>query len=154
MGYPMSYRRVIDRNGLKGSYGYLVNENQAIQAPAMRRWNDAVSGEDHLDRVLWEAVSPDRLSVLARHPLAAYTLKFYREHGSTDDETLRHVVRSFVNAVQQYATWAAQRLVAGDLRRLEQDQRDPRHLEIYAKRAGVTPEQAKAVLDAFFDEDL
>lgn len=39
----------------------------------------------------------------------------------------------------------------GDLRRLEHDQRDERHLAEYAKRAGITPEQARAVLDAFFE---
>lgn len=41
--------------------------------------------------------------------------------------------------------------VAGDLRRLETDQRDEKHLKKYAGYAGVTPEQAKLVLDAFFD---
>jgi len=38
----------------------------------------------------------------------------------------------------------------GDLRRLEHDQRDEWHLAEYARRAGITPEQARAVLDAFF----
>lgn len=42
-------------------------------------------------------------------------------------------------------------LIAGDLRRLEHDQRDEAHLEAYTRIAGITPEQAKAVLDAFFD---
>jgi hypothetical protein len=42
-------------------------------------------------------------------------------------------------------------LIRGDLRRLEKDQRDDQHLELYAKHAGVTPEQAKKVLDKFFD---
>jgi hypothetical protein len=41
--------------------------------------------------------------------------------------------------------------IRGDLRRLEQDQRDGHHLEKYAKRAGITPGQAKAVLDLLFD---
>jgi len=41
-------------------------------------------------------------------------------------------------------------ILRGDLRRLEQDQRDDRHLAEYAKVAGITPEQAKAVLDHFF----
>lgn len=43
-----------------------------------------------------------------------------------------------------------QRAIAGDLRRLEQDQRDPAHLERYAAVASITPAQAKAVLDALF----
>ena len=50
--------------------------------------------------------------------------------------------------------WQTQAMIAGDLRRLEADQRDEWHLSLYAKRAGVTPEQAKAVLDAFFASDL
>jgi hypothetical protein len=44
--------------------------------------------------------------------------------------------------------------LAGDMRRLEADQRDDRHLAEYAKRAGITPEQARAVLDAFFTGDF
>jgi hypothetical protein len=45
-------------------------------------------------------------------------------------------------------------MIAGDMRRVEADQRDARHLDEYAKRAGITPEQARAVLDAFFEADL
>ena len=40
--------------------------------------------------------------------------------------------------------------VAGDLRRLEKDQRDDYHLAGYASRANITKEQAKIVLDEFF----
>jgi len=40
--------------------------------------------------------------------------------------------------------------IRGDLRRLEADQRDDLHLAGYAQTAGVTVEQARAVLDAFF----
>lgn len=43
--------------------------------------------------------------------------------------------------------------LAGDMRRMENDQRDPFQLGKYAERAGVTPDQAKAVLDAFFQDD-
>jgi len=43
-------------------------------------------------------------------------------------------------------------LIAGDLRRLESDQRDSFHLDLYAKHAGITPEQAKKVLDLFFGD--
>lgn len=46
------------------------------------------------------------------------------------------------------------RITAGDLRRLEQDQRDERHLAQYAQRTGLTPSQCLAVLDAFFDGDF
>lgn len=42
-------------------------------------------------------------------------------------------------------------LIAGDLRRLEKDQRDDAHIKAYAKLAGVSKRQAKAVLDAFFE---
>lgn len=41
-------------------------------------------------------------------------------------------------------------LVRGDLRRLEKNQRDEQHLLHYAELAGITPEQVKIVLDAFF----
>jgi hypothetical protein len=41
-------------------------------------------------------------------------------------------------------------LIRGDLRRLERDQRDEHHLKAYAEHAGITPEQAKKVLDRFF----
>ena len=44
------------------------------------------------------------------------------------------------------------KLIAGDLRRLESDQRDSFHLDLYAKHAGITPEQAKKVLDLFFGD--
>jgi hypothetical protein len=45
---------------------------------------------------------------------------------------------------------AANRMIAGDLRRLEADQRDTLHLTGYARRAGITTEQARRVLDDFF----
>ena len=45
-------------------------------------------------------------------------------------------------------------MIAGDLRRLEKDQRDDRHIHAYAKVAGCTKKQAKAVLDAFFECDV
>jgi hypothetical protein len=38
----------------------------------------------------------------------------------------------------------------GDLRRLEEDAQDAHHLDRYAAHAGITPEQAGAVMDAFF----
>lgn len=41
-------------------------------------------------------------------------------------------------------------LIAGDLRRLERDQRDDYNLGQYAKKAGITKEQVKIVLDQFF----
>jgi hypothetical protein len=44
--------------------------------------------------------------------------------------------------------------IRGDLRRLEDDQRDENHLPRYARYAGITEEQAKKVLDAFFDPNL
>jgi hypothetical protein len=44
-------------------------------------------------------------------------------------------------------------MIAGDLRRLEKDQRDEQHLAEYAKRTGLTPEQVKSVLDLLFDLD-
>lgn len=43
-------------------------------------------------------------------------------------------------------------LLAGDLRRLEKDQRDADHLAAYAALAGVTVDQAKTILDAFFED--
>ena len=42
-------------------------------------------------------------------------------------------------------------LIRGDLRRLEEDQRDESHLRQYSTCAGCTAEQAKVVLDAFFE---
>jgi len=42
-------------------------------------------------------------------------------------------------------------MIRGDLRRLEQDQRDDLHLRKYADRAGITPAQVKVVLDLLFD---
>ena len=44
-------------------------------------------------------------------------------------------------------------MIRGDMRRLEADSRDANHLQKYALAAGITVEQAKAVLDAFFKED-
>lgn len=48
---------------------------------------------------------------------------------------------------------AVRSLIRGDMRRLEQDSRDPLHLWIYARHAGVTEAQAKALLDAFFGDE-
>lgn len=45
-------------------------------------------------------------------------------------------------------------MIAGDLRRLEADQRDERHLAHYADQTGLTPDQVKAVLDLFFGGDF
>lgn len=44
--------------------------------------------------------------------------------------------------------------LAGDCRRFEADQRDDAHLLRYAKRAGVTVEQARMLLDALFEADF
>ena len=44
-------------------------------------------------------------------------------------------------------------LIAGDLRRLERDQRDDAHLAEYARKVGITEAQALHVLDLFFDGD-
>jgi hypothetical protein len=41
--------------------------------------------------------------------------------------------------------------IRGDMRRLESDSRDEHHLQMYAKTVGITVEQAKAVLDLFFE---
>ena len=41
--------------------------------------------------------------------------------------------------------------VAGDMRRLERDSRDAHHVARFARRAGITAEQARSVLDDFFD---
>jgi hypothetical protein len=77
MGYPMTWRRLVGRNGLNGDYNCVVG-----------------------------SVTP---LGICQHPM-----------------------------------------IAGDMRRLERDARDAEHLREHARNAGVTPEQAKAVLDAFF----
>lgn len=62
--------------------------------------------------------------------------------------------RRFVNRndlTGDYDSGSAHARIAGDLRRLEADQRDPVHLAGYAKRAGITPEQAPMVLTALFE---
>lgn len=45
-------------------------------------------------------------------------------------------------------------MVAGDLRRLERDTRDAMHLDAYAQHAHVSTPQAKAIFDAFFEEEV
>lgn len=45
-------------------------------------------------------------------------------------------------------------MYAGDLRRLEADQVDAFHVRLYARLAGVTEEQAKMILEAFFASDV
>ena len=49
-------------------------------------------------------------------------------------------------------TQSVRTLIAGDMRRLELDQRDPRHLKRYAEYAGITDHQAWLVLTAFFTD--
>lgn len=41
-------------------------------------------------------------------------------------------------------------MIRGDMRRLEMDSRDEQHLKMYAEHAGITVEQAKKLLDLFF----
>jgi hypothetical protein len=89
MGYCMSYRRALNRNGLFGTYRAAGGARGSY-------------GEAPLD---------SEGAALATNPANA----------------------------------------AGDLRRVELDQRDDRHLAAYAAYAGITPEQARRVLDAFFD---
>jgi len=43
-------------------------------------------------------------------------------------------------------------LLAGDMRRLEEDQRDARHIARYAEYAGVSKPKAAKVLEAFFTD--
>lgn len=45
----------------------------------------------------------------------------------------------------------SQSLIAGDLRRLERDQRDDYHLKEYAKRTKLTEAQVLHVLDLLFE---
>lgn len=72
-------------------------------------------------------------------------------NGLQDGYELRPTDDAIIAADPPYARVAAlQRAIAGDLRRLERDQRDARHLGAYAHVAGITPEQARAVLDALF----
>lgn len=85
MGYPMTYARVVGRNGLHGP------------------------GYSHTD-----------------------------PKTGTVNVSVEEYVRS---------------MIRGDMRRLEEDQRDENHLKKYADHAGITPEQAKKVLDLFFLED-
>jgi len=88
MGYPMTYGRMISRNGLGGGYGH----NPEIK------------------------------------PTQAYP-----DPQSQQPEN------------KQYS------LIAGDLRRLEQDQRDDQHLKEYAKRTKLTEAQVLHVLDLLFE---
>lgn len=44
-------------------------------------------------------------------------------------------------------------MIAGDLRRLEIDQRDEIQLRYYAAKVGITEDQVRAVLDIFFEGD-
>ena len=50
----------------------------------------------------------------------------------------------------RFATIEFGERVQSDLRRFAEDQQDEAHLRAYAEIAGITPEQAKAVLDALF----
>ena len=44
-------------------------------------------------------------------------------------------------------------MVAGDLRRLERDQRDKEHLLFYGKAVGISKLKVKLLLDLFFEHD-
>lgn len=48
------------------------------------------------------------------------------------------------------APW--KRMIAGDLRRLEQDATDDLHIARFAKAAGISKPKARAVLQAFFTD--
>lgn len=51
---------------------------------------------------------------------------------------------------QTPADHPANSVIAQDLRRVEEDQCDPAHINAYARIAGIRPEQAAKVLKAFF----
>lgn len=51
-----------------------------------------------------------------------------------------------------YTESRGDKLTAGDLRRLELDQRDENHLRLYAEHAKITEHQAWLVLTAFFTD--
>lgn len=53
-----------------------------------------------------------------------------------------------------YGDGSAHAIIAGDLRRLEKDSRDPRHLDAYARTTGLEPGQVLAVLDVFFESSF
>ena len=44
-------------------------------------------------------------------------------------------------------------MIRGDMRRMETDTRDEIRLRLAAERAGITVEQARKVMDYFFQED-
>src|SRR5687768_17107454 len=46
----------------------------------------------------------------------------------------------------------ARRRIAGDMRRIEADMRDNQFLCMFALHAGITEDQVKLVLDAFFED--
>lgn len=99
MGYPMSWRRLVLRNGFTGGYDGEGENGDDVGAPQ------------------WMSMDLDRFRSSPRDP-----------HRS-----------------------AYKNMAAGDMRRLESDSRDERHLARFARAAGITPEQAEAVLDLFFE---
>lgn len=103
MGYPMTYQRLIDRNGLQGGYdGFGDPVSDGVGAPQ------------------WSQMDHERFQGWPRVP-------HRQPHHSP---------------------------IAGDMRRVEADQRDAKHLDEYARLAGITPEQVSAVLTAFFEGDF
>ncbi len=55
------------------------------------------------------------------------------------------------NLLEGYESTRPNRLIAGDLRRLEADTRDEGHLNLYAQIAGTTPDIVKKIFDEFFE---
>lgn len=153
MGYPMRYRRIISRNGLGGGYGRPKIEM------GRHFGQEPYPGTANLDAVLFDALwqrqtDEDVIGALSKVPSVAQTVDFYRRNPESNGGVRVMAPRRFLDAVSSAAEISAKAMIAGDLRRLEIDQRDDEHLKFYAATAGVTKEQAKAVLDAFFDNGL
>lgn len=115
MGYPMTWKRVLNRNGLvDGDYG---------QAPS--RYQIRVNIHEDPQRVL------------------SYT--------TGKSETIaEHMAPDWIKRIQEYEN--SSKMLAGDIRRLEQDAVDEGSLcQEIARRSGVDKEIVAAIIKEFLN---
>lgn len=63
---------------------------------------------------------------------------------------MRNGLQGSYSGTHRREDWA--RMVAGDLRRLEQDARDDHHIDKFVEATGATEGEVRAILEAFFTD--
>ena len=154
MGYPMSYTRVLTRNGL--DVDYIGNSRKLPSGvdfgnPSKYHTEDDINYlNDLLLKVINAKSLKAKIDLYENDPQFGQNFSKYITVLHSNKVKLEfyttHLTEKIANMRKQYALNS----IGGDLQRLETDQRDGLHLHEYADQAGTTLEQVRTILDAFF----